>query len=88
MSGTRSAVGSRRSNARIPSRRVSDTYMNPKPRRTHAAGASSCRVSQGGWEGRDTGTYLRTKSRQTRERKIEVELPPQGLSSVASRRMN
>src|SRR4029079_17658364 len=40
--------------------------QNPKPRRTYAAGASSCRVSQGGWEGRDTGAYLGKELRETR----------------------
>jgi hypothetical protein len=31
---------------------------NLKPRPLYAAGASSCRVSQGGWEGRDTDAYV------------------------------
>src|SRR5438094_914165 len=40
--------------------------MNPKPRRACAAGASSCRVSQGGWEGRDTVVYVSRVLFQTR----------------------
>src|SRR3954453_8143383 len=45
--------------------------QNPKPRRTYAAGASSCRVSQGGWEGRDTGRYLGKEFRETRTASLQ-----------------
>ena len=40
--------------------------LNPKPRQACAARASSCRVSQGGWEGRDTVRYLGYELRETR----------------------
>src|SRR5882757_7704112 len=41
------------------------THRNPKPRRACAAGASSCRVSQGGWEGRDTGPHVGRESQRS-----------------------
>ena len=50
--------------------------VNPKPRQACAARASSCRVSQGGWEGRDTARYLGYELRETRTsstQKIAVE---------------
>jgi hypothetical protein len=52
--------GSSRSNSTTSLRSdpVNSPAQTPKPRRTYAAGASSCRVSQGGWEGRDTSRYL------------------------------
>src|SRR5437764_14203861 len=54
-----------------PLERAGPGPQNPKPRRTYAAGASSCRVSQGGWEGRDTGGYLGNEWRETRTASLQ-----------------
>jgi len=48
------------------------------PGEPNAAGASSCRVSQGGWEGRDTEQYVGTQKRaasrpRARDRKEGAE---------------
>src|SRR4029077_7592615 len=50
----------------VPAGGCASRPLNPKPRRAYAAGASSCRVSQGGWEGRDTARYLGKELPETR----------------------
>src|SRR3954452_479263 len=65
--------------------------QNPKPRRTYAAGASSCRVSQGGWEGRDTGRYLGKEFCETRTaspQKVGRASPSDAPSAAAKQAIN
>ena len=65
--------------------------QNPKPRRTYAAGASSCRVSQGGWEGRDTGRYLGKEFRETSTaspQKVGRASPSAAPSAAAKQAIN